>query len=173
MKKFITLIALTALIFTPALSHAASGQAVVGGLNWTYTSTYYLTWPFIQLSNVTGADIDITIKIYDESGSIVTDGDDSTSTGLFRNNFGGTVTNWDDNPTGASMSFTLAANSSVELRIAPSSSTIKHGYAIIEWDQDSSAAVGLVGIVRMLINNYYNQNTNTVSDILINEGKPF
>lgn len=143
---------------------ANSGSAVIPYFRSFYISgTNYWTSRF-YISNITASDITVKVSYYDKNGTLVQDGDDSTSNGALREGLG-TVTSWDDNPTNASVSFTLGGNDTCEVYFGPS--TPASGYALIEWSQSTNATVGLVAVME---HEQYNSNYELT---LVNNGLPF
>lgn len=143
---------------------AKSGSAVTPYVKSRYTSSSSYAHFHVYVSNITSSSINVSVTFYDESGTIVTDGDDSPSTGSIRNDTG-TVTNWDDAPTSSSVSFTLGGNETTAIHFRPSSLT--SGYAIIEWSQDGDNVVGLVASI---LREHYGDGFSVEP---INNGLPF
>jgi hypothetical protein len=177
MKTAFALLFAVALFFPMTAMGAGYGQAYLpfyssyfsGAPTWENQDTY------ICLSNIANEAITVQVTLFDGStGSILQDGDDSLTTGTFRAN--DTVTNWDDNPTSASVSFTLAPQKTVNLNVSPSSQLSGHG--IIEWRSTSrhisSALLGHAfkfSIGETMVTGIPHMDGGYA--IPINEGKPF
>lgn len=170
MKNLIMLFMLMGLIGLASTAQAKSGSAIVPMGDTFYTSTTHYYFKHLYITNITGSNIDVKVTFYDETGSAVQDGDDSATTGAIRYDVG-TLTNWDDNATNASVSFTLGGNDTSRVVFVPTSH--KYGYAVIEWSQTSDEILGLLA---MLDFEYYYNSTEKfyfTNNVPINNGMPF
>lgn len=169
MKKLMMMFVFMGLVGLATTAQAKSGNAVVSTTHTFYTSTTYYYQKSLYITNITNSDINVTITFYDETGAAVQDGDDTKTTGSIRNNRG-TVTNWDDNATNASVSFTLAGNDTTTVTFVPASSV--YGYAVIEWSQTSDAILGLLAMLEFEY--FYNTDKYYYTDnVPVNNGMPF
>jgi hypothetical protein len=169
MKKLIMLFMLMGLIGLASTAQAKSGSAIVHMGDTFYTSTTLYYFKHLYITNVTSSNINVTITFYDDTGAAVQDGDDSTTTGSIRKDVG-TVTNWDDNATNASVTFTLGGNDTTRINFVPSSHV--YGYAVIEWSQTSDEILGLLALLEFEY--YYSTDKFFYSDnVPVNNGIPF
>ncbi|MGE0268611.1 MAG: hypothetical protein AB7S78_09185 [Candidatus Omnitrophota bacterium] len=151
MKKLVLLVLVGLLTLSPSMASAASasGSAVGTPLYWHWASGTERSAPIIFVTNITSSSINVTLTIYDEDGSILTDTDDDPLDGPLRAT-GATLTNYDDSRSadGDSVTFTLAANDTARFRVIEYNTSDYHsGYVRIEWAQDSDAVVGLIASI--------------------------
>lgn len=109
------------------------------------------------------------MTFYKDNGDIFQDGDDSTSAGPIRAH--GTITGYDDNPSNASVSFTLDANKSAYITLLCNTASLIFGYGTIEWSSvnDQVCSVIAHGYVQ-----YESESTHVrILTVPINDGKPF
>ena len=127
----------------------------------------------ISISNITDSDIDVIVTLYDQNGNVITDGDDSATSGILQANnvigFYDTGQSGGIGPDESAVLF-IAANATAELILMPTS--VKYGYGTIQWIKaDARAVCGLVAQafpVRLSDTGDYERYT-----LLINGGNPF
>lgn len=167
MKNLFTFLTMVCVLMSSGWVFAASGSAHIMPTTWSNGSSSF-EQPNILISNITDESVDVVFTLYDETGVIQADGDDSQTSGLFTL-YGASVTNYDDNPTGASVSFTLAANDTVRLRIV-GSSTLEHGYGLIEYSHDGAEVKALVAMLKLREGA---TGHDGISIVPVNQGLPF
>lgn len=169
MKVSIRLVILLGVILCTTYADAKSGSTIVSPIYAQFNSGTDFQDETLYLTNITASNIDVKVTYYNESGAVVQDGDDAKGSGTIRNQKG-TVTNWDDNPANASVSFTLAGNDTTWVLFRPAVAIT--GYAVVEWSQTSDAVKGLIGGI---VYEFYHQgNVQFVRDFEpINNGMPF
>lgn len=172
MKKkvvcFIAIICLLLSLFSvPAF--ASSYQTAHGSAfaNFCQCTTINTTW--IYLSNITDDPVDVTITFYNNDGTLITD-DGSASTGLLKCSSGGAIiSNYSDNNSDSSITFTMDGHNTCNLSFGDSS-TSKSGYGVIQWTQEnSSVSTALVGSSVWIRSDSLYARTA----LLINGGMPF
>lgn len=146
-KILISCLIMVACIFStsvPAMaSNYSTGKAVI--------PTYYrgnADYTEFWIANITDEPLDVTITLYNQTGSVVTD-DGIPSTGAITVGPLGldfTSLDYNDNNTGSTATFTLDGHCSLQLRLNMTSESTERywGYGIIKWEQDSTALQGLV-----------------------------
>lgn len=145
---------------------AASGKAVMAS---AYADTSSAANTYIKLTNITNAPVDVKVTFYSHDGSVIKDAGNNSSTGLIRG-FNGIA--YDETLTDASVSITLAANNTGDVRLGNTPSSYVWGYAVIEWEQtDSSVPFGLIAHGFRVVNSGASSYNET--SILINGGMPF
>jgi len=120
-----------------------------------------------NMSNITDNPIDVTIIFYNPDGTLVTD-DNSPTTGRisFETDF---ISNYSDQNTNSSLTFTLKAHCSLTFKVNPT--TLKNkAYGLIQWKQLGSTQKGLV--VHGSIITETTTSSDTVS-VPVNGGLPF
>lgn len=168
MRKLLSVIlAIVCLLGVGSITLANSGQAILP--HWfTYSAPNSTTWNYICLSNITNAPISVTITLFKNDGSIFKD-DNSRITGLIT---AGAYLDYNEDPSNATVSFTLAPNSTGMITINSSISGYT-GYGIIGWNQASNAVHGLVAYSKSYAYaSAPGPNTDSHS-IPINGGLPF
>src|SRR5688572_14165457 len=97
----------------------ARGKAIIQRYHASYVSGTNTTSYFLYISNITDATAAVTLSFYESgSGSLLLDGDDNAAAGVLRAT---NTTSWDESPSGASVTFELAAKKTAWVEIAPSS----------------------------------------------------
>lgn len=171
MRKNLIIFSVCLTMIFPSLVYAKSGSAILPAVEAYYISSQQYSRYMMFISNITDEDIDVTLTFYNDDGSIYQDGDDSKTAGEFQTSKG-TVTNWDDNPTGASVTFTLAGRDTTILEFRGDDPNRFRGHGIIEWSQDSDELQGLV--VGANYEFWQNSFQTWVDDYeYINNGLPF
>jgi len=126
------------------------------------------------IANITDEPLDVTLTLYNQTGSVVTD-DGSPSTGAITVGPSGldfTSLDYNDNISGNTATFTLDGHCSLQLRLGLTSESTERywGYGIIKWEQDSTALQGLVVSGGRL---YAVDNIRARYAIPVNGGLPF
>lgn len=148
----------------------AEGSASIAHHQSYYSSSTTETWETkFYISNITSSTVSVTITFNDYDGTLIQD-DDSATTGDIR---GGNITNFDDTPTGASVTFDLAAKKTGYISV--NSSAWKYGHGTIKWSQTGT------GVYKALIVHAKCYRSKTSSGLVyqsayyipINKGLPF
>ena len=168
-KKIELLAALIGLCWIPAVVTAASGKAFVP----TYfaqdaSGTSGDDYLFVSISNISHADVNVTVKFFDKNGIIITDGDNSPSSGSIQGQNVGV--NWNDNPDNASLVFVLSPRNTERVQLFTPTKNI--GYGLIEWQQNGEVPVSIVAHAYYM---YYKSGAYMISNfsIPVNGGMPF
>lgn len=170
MKTVIPMI--VSLLLACSVVSAKSGKAIVPTFEtWDSGSSNYKRGD-IHISNITDEPVSVFITLYDSSGNILTDGDGSPSSGNIKLEY--TASAYDDNLSDASVTFTLAANSSAYVRIMGDGTTKTLAYGSIEWEQISKNTVALVA--HSTVQEYKKvsgEQSRSTYSLPINNGLPF
>lgn len=154
------------LLFAASAAHAGSGSAAIphffsssggGGYNTLY----------LHFSNTKSSSIDVTLTLYNKTGSIITDDGSATAGAIQADN----VSNYSDNNSGSTVTLTIPAHSSSMISYQWNSSK-QYGFGLVEWRNDTKDETS------MLAQGYtFNANTNTNERmayvVTINGGLPF
>ena len=148
----------------------SSGKAIIPHITWGYTTNTHRSYSEVNVSNIGETNVTIVVSFYNADGTLLTDGDDSTTSGLFL--VKGTVTNYDESPsTGESLEFVLGANMTASIKIEPmSASSYERGYGRIEWYKDGHALRSLIAHGQYVT--YYDDRIS-MQGVVINKGKSF
>ena len=164
---------LSTTMFTPAF--ASSGKAFIPMIHARVASTDNRVNCHTSLSNISNETVDITITYYNASGTVIVDGDGSTSTGPIRV-VSGAVTNYVENPASGSVEFSLGANETavVMLKSDSDGSSFTIGYGTIEWEKNSVNGVALIS--QVFIDEFIRDSQKSSHGyyaIPVNNGLPF
>ncbi|OBP14412.1 hypothetical protein A5320_11590 [Rheinheimera sp. SA_1] len=164
MKKFITLL----LVIATFGVSAESGSSLVSHIYSVRTTSSNYAWNFIYLTNITDTNVRVSISMYREDGTLISDVDNNSSAGLLK---ASNVTAYNDVDLNNSMSFTLDPKVTTRVWLDNPSSTEIIGYALVKWVKDgipmqSEALIGHAVAYRAYNGvGYYS--------VPINDGKPF
>lgn len=172
MRRLVTLIIAT--FIGTSILYAGSGSAIIPRFKLMDANTQGPSvWTSnLYLSNVTSSNVDVYIKFYSMTGTLITD-----SSILY------TSYNITDLATGTteSVSFSIGSHNTALLMMAANTnvlaSNLLFGYGVVEWDQGNSAnPVCLIGDISTYYKRVY-PSTNTsfgFSDTYrLNDGNPF
>ncbi|XOV79478.1 MAG: hypothetical protein ACFHVJ_00605 [Aestuariibacter sp.] len=168
MKKLLTFATLLAFSFN---LFAASGQASFPPFEITYFTPDDFKRAWINVSNITDEPVTVKFTLYDDAGNVVTDGDNSPSTGPIRAQYN--FSSYSDSIAGQSGQFVLQANSSARLWVH-GNGTPTMMYGTIAWEQDSKATVALLS--NIMIDRFYRQTyrqSSHTQNIVVNGGEAF
>jgi len=170
MKKLFT----SALIAASFYATADSGSAVVSHIYGFQASASNYADTFIYLTNIAKSDVRVTVSLYRDDGSLISDTDNNSISGLLK---ASNVTSYSDSNTTSSMSFSLAPDVSTKVWLDTPSNEI-YGYAVVEWSTNNESTSirnvnSLVG--HTVVYRVYNGTGNGVGyySVPINDGKPF
>jgi hypothetical protein len=158
---FVLLVGLFATNFTAQASSYSTGKAVIPAY---LTSSSAKT--VFSVSNITDEQISVTVTLYEKDGTIITD-DNSSSAGRIT---GSNLLNYDDQNTDSTLTFTLDAHCTGYFSTNYTSS-VKFGYGVIQWQQDSNALLGLVVVGAENI--YVDTDADSRYLVPVNNGLPF
>ena len=128
------------LIFLATPLYAGQGSAVLPFYRSYLVDSNNASSCMFYMSNVTDETIDVKVTLYNKTGSVIVDETSSSITsGRFR---GGNVTNWNDNPSDGSITFSLQAENTGFIYIGTESS--EYGFGKIEWTSSGSSVYGMV-----------------------------
>lgn len=122
---------------------------------------------YFHVANITDNPINITITLYDEDGTLVTD-DNNISTGTIIADRA--LSNYSDQNIDSTVTFTLDSRSSTRIIIPLLATDDHYGYGVIQWNQDSHELQGIVVTGGFTIQ--YG-TVDTRFDIPVNNGLPF
>ena len=171
--KLSRLISILILVSLSPIVLANSGQAIIPTNQSYFTSNDNFQRSIINVSNITNKPVTITIKIYNQDGNLVIDGDGSETTGNMRGVH--SFTNYSESLTGKTVEFTLAANGSAGIYLlGDSGSTDLLSYGTIKWQQNSKATVALIAnISSNRFSRISGQQSSGKTQMEINGGLPF
>lgn len=170
MKKLITKKLIVSCLILVTL--ITSGASSVFATSSAYGKGYISYWrdnkssvtTGYSISNITDTPINVKVTLYKDDGTVFVD-DGSSTSGSITNQ--GTGSNYNDQLSDATVSFTLDAHCSAYIVIHNLSET-NSGYGTIEWTQDnSSVTTGLVA------HGTFYSSDNSRFDISINGSNPF
>lgn len=164
MRTWIGCMIMSAMLGTmcPKEAQAASGQAVIP--HFISDSSGFYT--YLYFSNITHEDVDVEVALYNEDGTLLTEGNGATS-GYVRA-YPSTIPYYVEPSTGATVTFRIPAHKTFQLRLGPQYFNIGHGF--VTWTQDSAETKALVMQGRV----YRGQSSREFSyAIVINGGQPF
>ncbi|QEM69762.1 hypothetical protein FO488_17435 [Geobacter sp. FeAm09] len=156
---------------------AASGKAYISKYHY-YTDSSRIWASYYYISNVTGANIHVAIKLFRNplAGEIppvfLKDSGNSSTTGFIT---AVDVLNYDESGTNSTATFDLAPYTTGQIKIySPTSTEGGNGHGVIEWTQDSEAPVGIVahGLLQYGAA-AFNTSIPSFHSIMINGGNPF
>lgn len=171
MKKNLIFMILCLCFFMFSQGNIASANSGMATIPYFYASdgTYYSSSVYF-ISNVTEEPITVTITLYKEDGTILTDTDNDSTTGTIRGTNFSSYSEYSDINSPSSLTVTLNGLESGYLSIC--SSTLSFGHGVIKWNQDSNALYGLVSHGYMYQKrNSTDQTSRTAIDI--NNSQPF
>lgn len=180
MKKSLILCVVVMILFLVNVApiFAASGKAVIPKYHYYTNTSIGRSWvTTYYISNVTGANIHVTLKFYkkpaDTAPALLKDSGNSPDTGFL---IAADVLNYDETISNASATFDVAPYTTGQFAIMSSTDTGGGtGYGVVEWTQDSEAVVGLVaqGVLQYGPLGYNANIVPSFASISINDGKPF
>lgn len=169
MKKLISTLSMFAVLTLSTTLLAGSGSAVIPHYFSRYVSSTHYSTAAINISNTTDEAVTVELTLYNDTGSILSD-DGSMTAG---NITGNDVTNYDDDVTGYTATFDIAANSTGTI-VVKTLNTYTTGYGIIEWVQSGSKkrTKALVSVVKC---ETYNDSADILGSytVSVNNGLPF
>lgn len=168
-RALLGLACLAMLLMAAGASHAASGSALINGFRgqWTSGSNYLIN--YLEITNVSDSTATVKVTLYKQDGTVITD-DGSSSSGYITSVDPGS--SYNDNLTGATVSFDLAAHKTTYLEVRATSSSLVHGYGLIEWTSSGQAPTAIMaygGSVSYVSSQY----TSWSAPYFINGGRPF
>ena len=123
---------------TASASTYSTGKAVIPWYNQSST-----TWCGYFVSNITNLPIDVSVTLYNEDGTVVTD-DNSPGTGRITANISGYLLNYNDQNTNSTLTFTISPHCTVYFKTGKITTSTYTGYGVIQWQQSSDSLQGLV-----------------------------
>lgn len=167
MKKLI--VSLLVLILTLCLFGSAyagtSGNVIVPGISLKHGPNTQLMSSSIELSNITGHDVQVTVDLYDQDGELV-----KGKSSVYK---GSNTSISMDYVTTLGNTFTLPAHATRSIQFYKASGTYNiHGYAVVSWDIANGVTTkALVG--KVFSGSWYNNQFLGWANTLINNGQPF
>jgi hypothetical protein len=167
MKKSILFFVIGSL--TSGAAFAQSGSATVSHLQSSFHNSSSRMESFIHLTNTSETDTEVTIKIYNQSGNVVSDVDNDSNAGLLR---ASNISNYSDVNSSYSVKFTIAPKHSTRVSLMNPSTAEILGYAVIEWKKESTTEVVNTSLIGHAIN-YRIYNGTGYYSVPINDGRKF
>lgn len=149
----------------PSTPPTAGGEGVYIPLWWQGADGSLGGNTRIYLSNISDQTITVSIDLYKQDGSLLTDDGSKTGGNI---NGRGNETSYDDS-TGISFQLSAGASSSILLKNVSSET---FGYGTVEWSS-STAPVDGVALVGQTVTAITGTSLGRASSVPLNEGKPF
>jgi hypothetical protein len=144
----------------------STGEALLNHFYYNGSASDY-TWLYVH--NITDNPINVSMTIYKDDGTILTD-DGTSSTGLVTTilTIGGTeLSNYSETTTGTTLTFTLNAHCSGSILLGSTTAASTIGYGVFNWSQEGTTYQGLV------VSGYYGKVGTWMAPVSVNDGNPF
>jgi hypothetical protein len=153
---------------TASASTYSTGKAIIPFFYQGPTS-----WTGYYISNITDKPIDVTVTLYDNNGSLITDdGNPNTGRIVISDLLGILPQSYNDKNSDSTVIFTINPHCSTYFKLGLTNTTY-FGYGDVQWRQSGSITQGLVCTGVSWQTNKDNPDLNGRLPIDVNSGLPF